>query len=261
MLYPTILFPDADTAHYFGRAYIGYEGATSDYPAFGHRDCRNASQYAFKQGPLSQTYINTGSGQIISFRVANATMFYITGHFFLPIGTNTEWLGDGTYYFNDVNSKDFVDRSALSIFDREKSYNLICDLQNETEGGHCKKIEDLGMMRMNYGQIASIFPHVIDLSLEEAPEDIVLTNDIEIDECTFISQNCEIPTKGSKKVLARKGEMTRYRLREHDGIKKIALAAEGASLSGMISVLYGALQKATEKIESLETRLNKLEVA
>ena len=73
-----ITSPDADTAHEFGRAKIGYVGH-ADYAGFGHRDHFNTSSYGFLQGGSNgDTLVNTSLGGTIFLRCNNNTLVDFT---------------------------------------------------------------------------------------------------------------------------------------------------------------------------------------
>ena len=80
---------DGDSVHYLGRSWIGYNAATADLAAFGHRDQRGASTFALAQNELGKTFVQAAAGQDIDFRIAASVVgkFDNDKKFYLELGT------------------------------------------------------------------------------------------------------------------------------------------------------------------------------
>lgn len=174
-------------------------------------------------------------------------------------GGGTGNIGSATYYYNDVSSKAFTDRSAIWIEDPNAAYDIIKNAKNEDTTGFCAKVESRGQNRLKY----SDFPdYCWDRAEEEAEEDIVFDDKMKINESTFTAQNRDVPVFTRSQTIIPKGTKTRYRVTKkkvknpdtgiEEEIKEIGLAAEGFDLSAGISVLFGAVKKLIQKVEELE---------
>ena len=62
---------DGDMNYRLGRALIASPFA--DYAGFSHRDMSTTLNYALIQGAVGDTYLNSASGQVITFRISNST--------------------------------------------------------------------------------------------------------------------------------------------------------------------------------------------
>ena len=80
---------NSDVSARIGRAHIGYDGTTSDYAVFAHRDNVNTTDYAIQQRANGTTVINAKSGQSVSLRVANQNALVVAGASNNNIGINT----------------------------------------------------------------------------------------------------------------------------------------------------------------------------
>jgi hypothetical protein len=183
-----------------------------------------------------------------------------------PIGAGGIDSGNATVYWNEINAKDFTDRSAIWIEDPDQAYKRIKNAKNEESLGFCAKVEARGQNRLKY----SAFPEYCwDSALQKIEKNIDY-NDIDvIVEQSFNSQNREIPKYKKGDRLATKGEMTRLRVKkktkknketgEDESYNEISIAAEGFSLSAGISINMGAIKKLIQKVENQEQRITNLE--
>ena len=70
---------DTDTSARIGRAHIGYDGSSSDYAIFAHRDNATSANYALQQRADGTTILNTKTGQSLSLRVGNNNAVVLAG--------------------------------------------------------------------------------------------------------------------------------------------------------------------------------------
>lgn len=177
----------------------------------------------------------------------------------IPYPTNTYYCGNSSYYWTDVSSKAFTDRSAIWIQDPDEAMALMRVIDNEEEDGFCAKAELRGQKRMRYSR----WPRwAWDDALEEATEDIASDEVDEVDEVAFVAQNRkDIPRREQRELLARKGELTRYRVTAREGKKILSVAAEGFDLSAGISVLLGAVKGLVGRVDELNQKVAALEAA
>ena len=216
-----------------------------------------APAYSFSSNP------DTGmdlSGSIIQFSVDNSNRFQIeasetlTLNGFNPQGAGSLNLGTASKYWADISYKTLTDRSGVFLSDKNKSYNMFKNLDGEVGKGFCKKLEKKGKRRVKFAPLKALEPDMIDLALEEAPEDIIF------DENTIIDDKITEGDVNIGDVLATKGEMTRWRVvGNKKGKKHITQAAEGLELTAYISHMSGAIRKLIDKVEELEEKVEALE--
>lgn len=174
-------------------------------------------------------------------------------------------IGDSTYYFNDVNAKDFLDRSAIWIENPDKAYKILKNARNEETTGFCRKVESRGQHRLKY----SDFPdYCWDNALKEATEDVSLSPGDVFNTESFSSQNLEAPALTRNQRIISAGQPTRMRVKkrkrknektgETEKYNEISMAAEGFSLSAGISILMGAVQKLIQTVEAQQIEINEL---
>ena len=87
------VYPNSDSSAIIGRAHIGYalgDGGIglSDYAAFSHIDHASLSNYALFQSGVGETLLNSASGNLIRFRIANADKMVINSSGNVGIGTD-----------------------------------------------------------------------------------------------------------------------------------------------------------------------------
>ena len=80
---------NSDVSARIGRAHIGYDGTTSDYAVFAHRDNVNTTDFALQQRANGTTVVNAKAGQDVSLRVANPNALVIAGASNANVGINT----------------------------------------------------------------------------------------------------------------------------------------------------------------------------
>jgi len=80
---------NSDVSARIGRAHIGYDGTTSDYAVFAHRDNANTTDFALQQRANGTTVVNAKAGQDVSLRVANSNALVIAGASNSNVGINT----------------------------------------------------------------------------------------------------------------------------------------------------------------------------
>lgn len=178
-----------------------------------------------------------------------------------PASSGSTDIGSASNYYDDINAKDFLDRSGVTKVDGIEAWNIIKNLKNEETTGFCKKIEDTGHNRLKFSCLPS---WVWDDALEEVKEDIEYDDNTIISNIHFESQNKNIPIfqKGDK--IAKKGEKSRVRIikktrkneitGEKETYNEVQEAAEGVSYGGLISILLGVTKELVNRVEQLEKK-------
>jgi hypothetical protein len=80
---------NSDVSARIGRAHVGYDGTTSDYAIFAHRDNVNTTDYAVQQRANGTTVVNAKSGQSLSLRTGNQNALVVAGASNSNVGINT----------------------------------------------------------------------------------------------------------------------------------------------------------------------------
>lgn len=93
---------DSDTASYFGRAAIGYDGLFSDSAIFAHIDQYGTAGAAVKQSAAGITTINAANGQPINFGFAGGAYYQMDTTGFLPTTDDARDLGGASNRWDDV---------------------------------------------------------------------------------------------------------------------------------------------------------------
>lgn len=105
---------DEDQYVVFGRAWVGYDGATTDVAMFGHYDQRGPTTYALGATNAGATRLNAASGQTISLRVNNSEVASISSTGFGATRFSSIELGDA--------SDTTLARSAAGVITVEGGY-------------------------------------------------------------------------------------------------------------------------------------------
>ena len=85
------VYPDTDSSAIIGRAHVGNAlvgSGLSDYAAFSHIDHASLNNYALYQGNTGETLLNSASGNLIRFRIANSDKMVINSSGNVGIGTD-----------------------------------------------------------------------------------------------------------------------------------------------------------------------------
>ena len=85
------VYPDTDSSAIIGRAHVGNAlvgSGLSDYAAFSHFDHASLNNYALYQGNTGETLLNSASGNLIRFRIANLDKMVINSSGNVGIGTD-----------------------------------------------------------------------------------------------------------------------------------------------------------------------------
>lgn len=119
---------DTNTTSHFGRAAIGYDGATSDVATFAHVDRNSATEYAIAHTAAGALYLNAVSGQVIQFwKSGVAVGAWNAGNHFVPAADNAVtcggsgnrwsavWSATGTIQTSDIREKEEVRASDLGL--------------------------------------------------------------------------------------------------------------------------------------------------
>lgn len=77
---------DTNLTSYFGRAAVGYDGATSDWASFAHIDNNAAASFALSQSNAGATWLNAKTGQPIIFSIATAEKMRVASDGKVSIG-------------------------------------------------------------------------------------------------------------------------------------------------------------------------------
>ena len=164
-------------------------------------------------------------------------------------------IGDATNFWDVINHKVLTDRSGVFLTDKNKSYNMFKNMEAEVGVGFCRRLENRGKSRVKFSKLKAVDDDLIDLAIEEASDDIIF------DENTIIDNQITYDEFQIGDFVARKGEMTRWRDKGIglDGKRHIIQTAEGLELTAYMSHISGALRKAIDKIEELETKVAVLE--
>ena len=109
---------DTDATNYLGRAAIGHNG-NNDYASFGHLDNLNISNYSLSQSLNGKTFLNSASGQNISFNISNAEKMVLDSNGNLGINQGSPQAkldlngGLRVDYDNDNNTH-YIGRTAIN---------------------------------------------------------------------------------------------------------------------------------------------------
>jgi hypothetical protein len=119
---------DTNTTSHFGRAAIGYDGATSDVATFAHVDRNSATDYGVAQTAAGALYLNAVSGQVIQFWKSGVAIgAWNAGNHFVPAADNAVtcggsgnrwsavWSATGTIQTSDIREKEEVSISDLGL--------------------------------------------------------------------------------------------------------------------------------------------------
>lgn len=118
---------DTNLASFFGRARIGYDGATSDWATFSHLDFSGGTSFAVAHSNAGATWLNAATGQTVVLAVAgtarvtlNTTQFYPTGDNSVSSGRSGNrwvdvWAVNGTIQTSDDRQKVKVKVSDLGL--------------------------------------------------------------------------------------------------------------------------------------------------
>lgn len=118
---------DANTTSYFGRAAIGYDGATSDSATFAHLDHNSAASAGFRQASDGTPTINASTSRSIKLAVNGTNLYAVDASAIYPLTDDAYDLGlilnryddvyatNGTIQTSDVRLKDDVSASDLGL--------------------------------------------------------------------------------------------------------------------------------------------------
>lgn len=118
---------DTNTTSYFGRAAIGYDGATSDWASFAHLDNNGGATFALSQSAAGATWLNAKTATQINFAIAgtqvvimSATQLYPNSDNAVTLGKSGNrwsevWAANGTIQTSDERDKVAVKDSALGL--------------------------------------------------------------------------------------------------------------------------------------------------
>ena len=107
--------PDTDITCTFGRAKIGdvIGGVAPDYAGFSHYDYNTISSYSLLHGPSGESYLNSASGQVTSFRINNtdemtlsATLLDAQSNDFKTTGTISNLADDSKHVWGVAGATD-----------------------------------------------------------------------------------------------------------------------------------------------------------
>ena len=93
---------DTNQTSYFGRAAIGYNGASSDEATFAHIDYNSLNNIALTQTSNGSTILNAASGRVIQFQVNGSPTVTIDATDFYPSTDNARDCGTATNRWNDI---------------------------------------------------------------------------------------------------------------------------------------------------------------
>lgn len=198
----------------------------------------------------------TEAGSLFSIVIPTPVSYVFSSAMLYPSPTATLNLGDGTNYWNDISYKTLTDRGGHTLRNAQEAWNLIKNLENETENGFCPHLEAKGHKRLKY----SSFPvELYDSAKKIIEEDIINNDNLIIDENSFQKTTGSLPVFEKDKIIGRKGELSRLRIeKDKDGKNILKIAAEGLNVSGYIDYIATALKEAINRIENLEISVNAL---
>ena len=109
---------NSDTTSYLGRVAIGHNG-NNDYASFGHLDNLNVSNNALSHSPNGKTFLNSASGQNVSFNVSNAEKMVLDSNGNLGINTSNpqsklDLNGGLRVDYDNDNNTHYIGRTAIN---------------------------------------------------------------------------------------------------------------------------------------------------
>ena len=150
---------DTDATNYLGRAAIGHNG-NNDYASFGHLDNLNISNYALSQSLNGKTFLNSASGQNISFNISNAEKMVLDSNGNLGINQGSPQAkldlngGLRVDYDNDNNTH-YIGRTAINNITHLADNMTISHLDYHNLTNYCLKQTPTGKTFLNAGETST----------------------------------------------------------------------------------------------------------